>query len=81
MESMTVKELKEQLAEIPDDTMLVVLTDSKEVCFPVASVGVKEMQVLDSSITGAVGFLYRDTDGVREHIDVCYIGNADGYEE
>ena len=79
MESMTVKELKEKLADIPDDTLLVVLVDSKEVCFPVASVGITEMQILEHSITGAVGFMGRQEG--REHTKVVYIGNADGYEE
>ena len=58
METMTVKQLKEKLADIPDD-MPVVAVDSYEVCFPIRSTGVgaTNMKFIESTLTGAIGCL------------------------
>ena len=74
METMTVKQLKEKLAEFDDDLPVVLVDD--EVCFAVRFVGKKTMSVIKDAITNAIGFLYRRDDD-DEHCEVLYLSNRD----
>ena len=78
METMTVKQLTEKLAEFDDD-LPVVLVDEYEVCFQAKAVGKKNMSVIKDAITNAIGFLY-ETDDDDEHCEVLYIGCCDDYD-
>ena len=77
MKTITAKELREQIADLDDDTPIVYL-DEYEVAFPIGSVGTTEIGVPppETIITYAVGFKGDDRYPQKT---VFFIGVCDNY--
>ena len=85
METMTVGQLKEKLAEITNDDTPVVLVDSYGVCFPVKEVDYGQMEPMEYALTEAIGSLQKevtvDSVGFVNGGEVVYIGCCNGYNK